>query len=139
MPFTLRNDHVGISVTDVEATIHWYTEKLDFEVERRFSVNNLSFAFLTHDTVKLEILGGATTNETPEITDIVASLDPARIHHFCVAVDDVDATLDELRSREVNIVGEPFDVDVIGQRVAFITDNSGNVIEITEPGSGVRR
>jgi methylmalonyl-CoA epimerase len=135
MPITLRNDHIGISVTDVDATIHWYTEKLDFEVEQRFCANHLSFAFLTRDTIKLEILSGATTNETPEITDIVASLNPARVHHFCIAVDDLDATLDELRSREVNIIGEPFDVDAIGQRVAFITDDSGNVIEITEPGT----
>ena len=45
-------------------------------------------------------------------------------------------TLEELRSRDVNVIGEPFDVAVIGQRVAFITDNSGNIIEITEPGTG---
>ena len=51
-------------------------------------------------------------------------------------VSDLEATLDQLRSRDVNVIGEPFDVAVIGQRVAFITDNSGNVIEITEPGTG---
>ncbi len=133
MTLTLKNGHIGISVTDVEATIEWYTEKLDFVVEQRFSVNNLSFAFLTHEDVKLEILGGATTNETPAITDIVASLNPARLHHLCFAVADLQATLEELRSRDVNVIGEPFDVAAIGQRVAFVTDNSGNVIEITEP------
>jgi methylmalonyl-CoA epimerase len=136
MTLTLKNDHVGISVRDVEATIEWYTEKLDFVVEQRFAVNALSFAFMAHEDVKLEILGGATTNETPAITDIVASLDPARLHHFCIAVSDLEATLEELRSRDVNVIGEPFDVAVIGQRVAFITDNSGNIIEITEPGTG---
>jgi catechol 2,3-dioxygenase-like lactoylglutathione lyase family enzyme len=133
MTLTLKNGHIGISVTDVEATIEWYTEKLDFVAEQRFSVNNLSFAFLTHEDVKLEILGGATTNETPAITDIVASLNPARLHHLCIAVADLQATLEELRSRDVNVIGEPFDVAAIGQRVAFITDNSGNVIEIAEP------
>jgi len=133
MTLTFKNGHVGISVTDVEATIEWYTDKLDFVVEQRFCVNNHMFAFLTHGDVKLEILGGATTNETPAITDIVASLNPARLHHFCVAVADLEATLEELRSRDVKVIVEPFDVVVIGQRVAFITDNSGNVIEITEP------
>ena len=135
MTLTLKNGHVGISVTDVEATIEWYTDKLDFVVDQRFSVHEHTFAFLTHGDVKLEILGGATTNETPAITDIVASLNPARLHHFCIAVADLEATLDQLRSRDVNVIGEPFDVAVIGQRVAFITDNSGNVIEITEPGT----
>jgi catechol 2,3-dioxygenase-like lactoylglutathione lyase family enzyme len=126
MTLTLKNDHVGISVTDVDATIAWYTDKLDFVVEQRFSANNHTFAFLTHEDVKLEILGGAATNETPAITDIVASLNPARLHHLCI---------EELRSRDVKVIGEPFDVAVIGQRVAFITDSSGNVIEITEPGT----
>jgi len=135
MTLTFKNGHVGISVTDVEATIEWYTEKLDFVVEQRFSAHNHSFAFLTHEDVKLEILGGATSNETPAITDIVASLNPARLHHLCIAVADLEATLEELRSRGVNVIGESFDVEVIGQRVAFITDNSGNVIEITEPGT----
>jgi catechol 2,3-dioxygenase-like lactoylglutathione lyase family enzyme len=135
MTLTLKSDHVGISVTDVDATIAWYTDKLDFVVEQRFSANNHTFAFLTHEDVKLEILGGAATNETPAITDIVASLNPARLHHLCIAVADLDATLEELRSRDVKVIGEPFDVAVIGQRVGFITDNSGNVIEITEPGT----
>ena len=65
-----------------------------------------------------------------EVVDDGAAFDPLQ-----VPPPDLEATLEELRSRDVNVIGEPFDVAVIGQRVAFITDNSGNVIEITEPGT----
>jgi predicted enzyme related to lactoylglutathione lyase len=65
--------------------------------------------------------------------DIVASLDPARLHHVCMAVEDLDATLSELRERDVHAVGEPMDVAEIGQRIAFITDNCGTIIELTQP------
>ena len=54
-------------------------------------------------------------------TPIVASLSPARLHHFCIAVADLDATLEEPRSRDVNVIGKPVDVAAIRQRVAFTT------------------
>lgn len=43
--------------------------------------------------------------------------------------------LAELRHRDVQPVGEPMEVAEIGQRIAFITDNIGTIIELTEPGT----
>jgi methylmalonyl-CoA epimerase len=130
----LKHDHVGISVTDVDAAVEWYSQKLDFSIEHRFETHGLTIAFLINGTAKLELLSGATES-SPAITDVRNSLSPARLHHVCIAVDNLDATLEELRTRGVTILGEPFDVPPIGQRVAFISDNSGNVIEITQPGT----
>jgi methylmalonyl-CoA epimerase len=130
-----KHDHVGISVTDVEAAVEWYSQTLDFGIQHRFEAHGLTIVFLTHGDAKLELLGGGATESSPVVTDVADSLNPARLHHFCIAVDDLDATLEELRARRVTILGEPFDVPPIGQRVAFINDNSGNVIEITQPGT----
>jgi methylmalonyl-CoA epimerase len=130
-----RHDHVGISVTDVDAAVEWYSQMLDFGIEHRFETHGLTIAFLAHGDAKLELLGGGATESSPAVTDVADSLNPARLHHFCIAVDDLDATLEVLRARKVTILGEPFDVPPIGQRVAFISDNSGNVIEITQPGT----
>jgi catechol 2,3-dioxygenase-like lactoylglutathione lyase family enzyme len=135
MQLHLKHDHVGLSTIDIDATIDWYTSALDFTVERRFEANGMTFAFLVNDNVKLELMHGARENVQPEVTDVYASLNHERLHHFCVALDDVDAAVEELRSRGVNIVGGPFDVPPINQRIAFITDNSGNIIEITSPGT----
>lgn len=113
--------------------VEWYSHKLDFSVQHQFETHGLTIAFLTRGNVKLELLGGGATESSPPVGDLANSLNSARIHHFCVTVDNLDATLEELRTRGVRILGEPFDVPPIGQRVAFVNDNSGNVIELTQP------
>jgi lactoylglutathione lyase/glyoxylase I family protein len=47
-------------------------------------------------------------------------------------VDDVDATIDELRRRGVTIVTEPFDLPVISRRLAFFADPWGNLFELAQ-------
>src|SRR5213592_832505 len=136
MQLHLKQDHVGLSSIDIDAAVDWYTSVLDFTVERRFEAGGMTFAFLVNDNVKLELMHTARENVQPEVTDVHASLTHERLHHLCVAVDDVDAAVEELRSRGVNLVGGPLDVPPINQRIAFITDNARNVIEITSPGTG---
>lgn len=62
-------------------------------------------------------------------------MDPQRLHHFCLAVEDLATTVSQLRDSGVPLIGGPMDVPAIGQRIAFITDNLGNIIELAEPGT----
>jgi len=41
----------------------------------------------------------------------------------------------ELLALGVWLIGGPMDIDDIKQRIAFITDNLGNIIELMEPGT----
>ena len=54
-------------------------------------------------------------------------------HHFCLNVADVDATLAELRARDVEVLGDAIDLDAIGRRLGFLKDNNGNIIELAAP------
>lgn len=120
--------HVGLRTTDYKGTLQWYTEKLDFRVLQEWTVGELQLAFLAPpaaDTCWLEVVSGALTS-TP--------LNPFQpgssgFQHFCLAVDNVDATLASLRAKEVQVIREPFNVPAIGKRCGFITDLHGNVIE----------
>ncbi|WP_018758037.1 VOC family protein [Paenibacillus terrigena] len=47
-------------------------------------------------------------------------------------VDDVDATYDRLKSREVEFVKEPHDTLEWNMRVAYFRDPAGNLIEINQ-------
>ncbi|MEV6965116.1 VOC family protein [Hamadaea sp. NPDC051192] len=134
MSLSLTHDHVGLSVTadDLDATVTWYATKLGFTVDRRFDAHGTTFVFLISGTVKIELLAGAATRQGPT-DDVLTSMDPARLHHFCLGVDDLDATVALLRDRHVELIGGPMDVAAIGQRIAFVTDNLGNIIELTEP------
>ncbi|MEV0719513.1 VOC family protein [Asanoa sp. NPDC050611] len=137
MSISFSHDHVGISVTpdDLEATIAWYASKLGFTVDRRFDAHGTTFVFMVAGNVKIELLAGASDRDGAPTTNILTSMDPSRLHHFCVAVQDLDGTVSQLRDRDVELIGGPMQVAQIGQRLAFITDNLGNIIELAEPGT----
>lgn len=52
--------------------------------------------------------------------------------HFAIGVADLDATIVELRGRGID-VGDPSGIGAARQ--AFLTDPSGNLIELHEPSS----
>lgn len=136
MSISFSHDHVGISVppADLDATIDWYSRTLGFTVDRRFDAHGMTFAFIVRDDAKIELMATASSRQAPT-GDILSSMDPARLHHFCLAVPDLDAVVSELRDLGVDLIGGPLAVAEIGQRVAFLTDNLGNIIELTEPGT----
>jgi glyoxylase I family protein len=130
---SLRHDHVALRVSDYDGTVAWYTEKLGFIVDQEWPFGDLQLAYLSRGNAKIEILGGGDASPQPRFDDISASFGSERLHHFCLAVDDLDAIIDELSRRAVSLVGDPFVVEAIGRRLAFVEDNSGNLIELSAP------
>ncbi|GAA2142988.1 VOC family protein [Actinomadura napierensis] len=136
MSISFSHDHIGFSVTpdDLDATIEWYSKTLGFSVDRRFDSHGTTFVFIVRGDAKIELMAGASVRQAPT-GDVLSSMDPARLHHFCLAVGDLDAAVSELGYRGVELIGGPMAVADIGQRIAFITDNLGNIIELAEPGT----
>jgi 4-hydroxyphenylpyruvate dioxygenase-like putative hemolysin len=136
LPFEYSLDHIGLSLqaANLDATIDWYATNLGFAVERRFDVNGNNFAFITHGDLRIELVAAASSPNTSPATDIASSHTSERLHHLCLAVDDLNAALSDLSTRDIHPISGPIDVAAIGQRFAFITDNLGNIIELTEPG-----
>jgi catechol 2,3-dioxygenase-like lactoylglutathione lyase family enzyme len=137
MTITFSHDHVGISVTpeDLDATIQWYASKLGFVLDQRFDSHGTTFAFIVSGDAKIELLAGASNRREARTDNVLTSMDPERLHHFCLAVEDLDTTVSQLRDSDVPLIGGPMEVPAIGQRIAFITDNLGNIIELAEPGT----
>ena len=131
MTLSLTHDHVALRVVDYDATLAWYVEKLDFGVDREWPFGDMKLAYLSNGTVKIEVLGASTATPQPDPTDLGATFGHEGLHHFCIAVTDLEALLEELEGRGVSLVGEPFVVEEIGRRLAFIKDNSGNLIELS--------
>jgi predicted enzyme related to lactoylglutathione lyase len=136
MSISFSHDHVGFSVTadDLDATIEWYSSKLGFSVDQRFESHGTTFVFIVSGDVKIELMAGASSRQAPT-DNVLTSMDPSRLHHFCLAVADLDAAISRLNDRGVHLIGGPMQVTDIGQRIAFITDNLGNIIELAEPGT----
>jgi methylmalonyl-CoA epimerase len=137
MTFAFSHDHVGITVTrdDLDATIAWYSRTFGFAVERRFEAHGTTFVFLTAGDVKIELLAGAPDRGAAPADDILASMHTSRLHHFCLAVADLDAAVSRLLELDVPLIGGPMRIPATGQRIAFVTDNVGTIIELSDPGT----
>jgi catechol 2,3-dioxygenase-like lactoylglutathione lyase family enzyme len=129
----LSHDHIAIRVVDYAGTLRWYTEKLDFRVDVEWPYGDMQLAYLSNGTAKVEVLGGATAEPQPDPTSLEPTFQHEGLNHFCLAIDDFDGTLAELRTRGVELVGEPFVVEEINRELAFVKDNSGNLIELSAP------
>ena len=107
--------------------------KLGFTVEREWPFGDLQLAYLTRGSAKIELLAGGDPAPQERVAELGESFGAERVHHVCLAVDDLDATLAELAERDVPLLGEPFVVAEIGRRLAFVQDNAGNLLELSAP------
>ena len=135
-PFTsMKGDHVGVRVPDINEAITWYTEKLDFRIVHRWPYGDLQLAYVApavDSTFKVELLAGPGAVERKPYSDLADSLNLAGWHHVCLMVDSVETTVAELRRRGVTIVTEPFDLPVISRKLAFFSDPWGNLFELAQ-------
>ena len=130
MQLDLKHHHGGISVPDLEASIRWYAEVLDFEVEQRFEIPAIpaKVAMLRRGDLRLELFEVPGAQPLPEERRH-PNLD-LRTHgnkHLAFAIKDIDSAERELRSRGADIVWvRRFE---FGANI-FVRDNSGNLIEL---------
>lgn len=111
--------HVSINVVDVDAAIAFYTELLGFTLRDDRPDFRFPGAWLNVGGQQLHLIGG----EVPT----------AKGQHFAVHVADLDAAVAELRERGAQ-VSDPSPVGT--GRQAFLTDPSGNLVEIHQASAG---
>ena len=111
--------HVSINVTDAEEGIAFYTQVLGGTVR----TDRPDFGF-----------GGAWIDlGSSQVHLIEAEVPPDRGQHFAVLVEDLDGVVAELRRAGLE-VGDP---RVVGpDRQTFVTDPSGNTVELHALGTG---
>jgi glyoxylase I family protein len=110
--------HVSVNVADPDESIDFYTDVLGGK--RRGDRPEFGFRGAWIDL-------GST-----QVHLIEADVPPNVGQHFAILVADLDATVSELRSKGVQIE----DGRVVGpDRQTFLTDPSGNLIEIHQIGT----
>jgi glyoxylase I family protein len=131
----MSGNHVGIRVPDYDSAVKWYTEKLDFRIIHEWPYADEKLAYLApanDNGFWLEILAGGALTPNVKYTDLGKSLQVGGYHHICLHIKNMDKTLAELKKRGVNPVGEPFYLEAITRKLAFISDPWGNMIELSE-------
>lgn len=122
MKLTMK--YVILYVNNFEETIHFYRDILGLPVKMQqgtyveFDTGATILSINTRDSVREEIG-----------LDVPNVLSDAQTFEIGFVVDDVQATIETLRTQEVTVVKEPV-VKPWGQTVAYVADPDGHYIEI---------
>lgn len=118
--------NVRYMVDDVEKSIAFYTDILDFEILTNFAP---AFADVKRGNLRL-LLAGPTSSAGRPMQD-GAKPGPGGWNRIHFIVDDLDAEVSRLRD-----AGGEFRNDIVegpGGRQVLLVDPSGNLIELFEP------
>jgi catechol 2,3-dioxygenase-like lactoylglutathione lyase family enzyme len=123
----LHIDHVALPVSNLDAAIAFYTEKLGLPLKFREidPVHQEEFAFLALQGGNLELLRSlAHPFEKPEIR-------PPYCPHLALATEDMKATLKLIEQHGIPIVKGPLQIE--GKVTwLYIADPDNNVIEFVQ-------
>jgi methylmalonyl-CoA/ethylmalonyl-CoA epimerase len=129
-----RIDHVGVAVSDLDTAIALYEGTFTMPLAHRETVESQGV-----EAVLLDVGDGHVELLRPLGPDTVVGKFIERrgegLHHVAYAVEDIDSTLEALRSAGVKLIDEEARIGIRGSRVAFLHPRAtGSVLtEIVEP------
>jgi catechol 2,3-dioxygenase-like lactoylglutathione lyase family enzyme len=141
--------HLGLTVSDIERSIEFYRDLLGMElVGRRPSVTadyvarQTGYADVELNVASLRVSPGS--RQTLEIVQYMShaghpgspETNQAGISHLCLLVDDLVASYEDLRSRDVRFRSEPVTITAgpnKGGLVVYMYDPDGYVLELFQP------
>ena len=127
-------DHIGIAVRSLDERRKLY-EALGLELsgEETVAEQRVRIAFLPVAGTRLELLE-PTTPDSP-IAGFIEKRGEG-LHHLCLEVEDIVATMERLRSQGFNLLSSEPQKGAHGARVCFIHPKSagGVLIELSQPG-----
>lgn len=127
--------HVGIVVQDIEASAAWYVEHLGFERLYSYGWPGVKAAFIGRGNLKIELFQNEqATPMSAERQSAQTNLKIGGISHFAIEVEDIDAAIEQLQAKGIEIVSPPRDVpNSGGDRFAFVHDNEQMLVELFQP------
>ncbi|MBM7651888.1 VOC family protein [Neobacillus cucumis] len=110
-----KMDHVGIFVSDLQASLSFYQEIVGMELKNQFTIADgaITLAFLGFngsDETELELVHGGDPNLPSE----------GKVNHVAFLVDDIEEEFGRLKQLEVNFLSEAVDTLPNGYRNFFV-------------------
>lgn len=112
-------DHVAIAVNDLDAAVKYYVEVLGFAPPELEVVEDqkVTTAIFGHGTGRIELICPTEPNSS------VAKFLEKRgegLHHICVEVSDIEATLKALKAKGAQLIDETPRIGAGGAKIAFV-------------------
>lgn len=125
---TRKINHIGIAVRNIENSVPFYRDTLgmNFEGTEEVAEQKVRVAFLQVGESRIELLE-PTSPDSPVAKFLEKNGEG--IHHMAYEVDDLEAALAELKTREVRLIDENPRNGAHGASIAFIHPKaSGGVL-----------
>ncbi|MFQ6100014.1 MAG: methylmalonyl-CoA epimerase [Anaerolineae bacterium] len=125
--------HIAIAVHDLDAALKFYRDALGLEMTERREVpeEGVEIAFLPAGEGEIELV-----QPLGEAGSVVRFLEKhgEGLHHICLAVEDIEATMERLRAAGARLLSKEPRLDVHGTRYIFVHPRSthGVLLELYE-------
>ena len=131
MPKVRRINHVAVVVNDMERALSFWRDALDMDLHelRDVPAEQSQVAFLPLPGSEVELV--MPTTDDSGIAKYLSKRGPG-MHHICLEVDDIEAMLEQLRSKNVRLINEEPRITSDGKKYAFIHPEStaGVLVEL---------
>ena len=120
----IKINHVAIVVQDIDAALNFWEQTFGLELDHVEDVpsQKSKVAFLPLGESEIELVQPTTTD-----SGLVNFLEKRGegMHHICIEVEDIDATLAELKSKGVRLINDVPE-ELPGRKMAFIHPKAAN-------------
>ena len=130
-------DHVGVAVEDLEAAIALHEQTYGLALAHREVVEQQGVEAVLLDAGESHVELLRPLQPDTAVGRFLASRGPG-LHHVAYRVDDIEAALDALRDRGLQLIDETPRAGIRDSRVAFVHPRStgGVLTEIVQPAEG---
>ena len=129
----IKIDHLGIAVNSIDQAKAFWSDVLGlpFEGDETVAEQKVTTAFFPVGESEVELL--ESTSPDGPVAKYIEKRGQG-IQHVAFRVEDIDAALDELKSRGVRLIDEKPRIGAGGARIAFLhpKDTHGVLVELCE-------
>ena len=129
-----RIDHIGVAVEDLDEAVALYSQKFEMREQHRETVEQFGV-----EAVLLEIGDGHVELLSPLSAESAVGRFLERsgpgLHHVAYATEDIESSLEQVRSAGLRLIDEEPRIGIRNSRVAFLHPKStgGVLTELVEP------
>lgn len=120
----IKINHVAIVVQDIDAALNFWEQTFGLELDHVEDVpsQKSKVAFLPLGESEIELVQPTTSDSG--LANFLEKRGEG-MHHICIEVSDIDATLAELKSKGVRLINE-IPEELPGRKMAFIHPKAAN-------------
>ena len=120
----IKINHVAIVVQDIDAALNFWEQTFGLKLDHVEDVHSQKskVAFLPLGESEIELVQPTTSDSG--LANFLEKRGEG-MHHICIEVSDIDATLAELKSKGVRLINE-IPEELPGRKMAFIHPKAAN-------------